>query len=112
MKEKHRFEFIEGTIEISLDDLVYVESNLHRLTFYVRGTKVLKYTMYNKLDCIEECLGEKGFCRIHKSFLVNMKYVDKIRRYEVELYDGKLLNIAKTRFLNVNNQFVSYQERV
>lgn len=112
LKGKQRFKFIEGTVDINLDDLVYVESNLHRLIFYVRGTKILKYTMYSKLDCIEECLEKKGFCRIHKSFLVNMKYVYKIRRYEVELYDGRLLNIAKTRFLNVNNQFASYQGRV
>lgn len=105
---KHCFEFIEGSIEARLENIIYVESRLHKLFFYVQGTKLSKYTMYEKLDSMEVLLGN-DFCRIHKSYLVNLKFISGMKRYQMELYDGTLLNIAKGKYVEVNNRFISYQ---
>lgn len=105
---KHCFEFIEGSLEVRLENIVYVESRLHKLIFHIKGTKLSKYTMYDKLDSVEALLGN-DFCRIHKSYLVNLKYIYTIKRYQLELYDETVLNIAKGKFIEVNNRFISYQ---
>ncbi|MCM1495095.1 MAG: LytTR family DNA-binding domain-containing protein [Bacteroides sp.] len=105
---KHSFGFIEGNLEVRLEQIVYVESRLHKLIFHVKGMKHSKYTMYEKLDSVEALLGE-DFCRIHKSYLVNLKYVYHMERYQLELYDGTCLSIAKGKYVDVNNRFLSYQ---
>ena len=106
---KIKFNFQEGTIELLPDNIIYIESSLHKLLFYVNGVNVKKYTIYEKLDVISTQLEKEGFCRIHKSFLVNLKYVSKIERYNVTLINRKTLNIAKQRYPYVREEFVSYK---
>ncbi|MDE7365927.1 MAG: LytTR family DNA-binding domain-containing protein [Lachnospiraceae bacterium] len=110
-KWKHCFGFIEGSFEVRLKNIIYVESRLHKLIFHMKGMKLSKYTMYEKLDTIETLLGE-DFCRIHKSYLVNLMYIYNMERYQMELYDGTYLNIAKGKYVDVNNRFISYQGNI
>ena len=42
------------------------------------GEDAVHYTIYTKLDDVAESLQNKGFCRIHKSYLVNLKYVESV----------------------------------
>lgn len=51
--------------------------------------------MYAKLDEMDEILEELGFCRIHKSYLINLKYVDSMMRYLVCLSNGMELSISR-----------------
>lgn len=108
-KHKVTFSFIEGKKEINIADIVYVESNLHKLIFYMNTPKRNQYTMYEKLDVIDSVIAQFGFCRIHKSYLVNMKYVDDIERYKMTLSDGAYLSIAKTRYPAVKEAFLMYR---
>lgn len=109
---KHTFEFQEGRIEIYLDDLVYVDSNLHKLTFHVNQENEKKYTMYERLDVIDEILQEEGFCRIHKSYLVNLNYVESIERYKVLLTNGNSLAVSKARFSNARDELICYKGEI
>ena len=61
--------------------------------------------MYEKLDVIDAKIGQLGFCRIHKSYLVNMRYAQDIERYKLLLSDGTSLNIAKPRYSRVKEAF-------
>lgn len=70
-------------------------------------SKKTQYSMYEKLDVIDAEIGSAGFCRIHKSYLVNMKYVEDIERYKLLLKDGTSLNIAKSRYLVVRETFTA-----
>lgn len=112
--EEHHmtFEFQEGKQEICLEDLIYIESNLHRLNFYMAGKDKKRYTMYAKLDEIDNLLKESGFFRIHKSFLVNFKYVTDVERYQAILLDGKSIAISKARYLETRNEFVCYRGEI
>ena len=104
--QKYIFSFIEGKIEVNLSDIVYIESNLHKLIFHMNTSKKTQYTIYEKLDAIDAEIGQAGFCRIHKSYLVNMKYIDDIERYKISLNDGTTLSIAKKRYPVVKEAFV------
>lgn len=64
--------------------------------------------MYAKLDDIDELLQDTGFCRIHKSYLVNFKYVQSVERYKAVLSDGQSLSISKARYLDARNEFACY----
>lgn len=109
VQNKEEFYFKGGVKAVAIDDIQYIESNLHRLIFHMNGTNAAQYSMYEKLDVIEKRLEVYSFCRIHKSYLVNLKYIDMIERYQVKLKNGIMLNIAKSRYPEVRNQYISYR---
>ena len=105
-ENKHTFSFQEGKREINLSDIIYIESNLHKLIFHMNTPKNSQYFLYGKLDVIETAIGKAGLCRIHKSYLVNMKYVENMERYKIYLKDGTKLSIAKPRYPVVKEAFL------
>lgn len=109
---KKKFEFKEGTKEISLERLLYIESNLHKLEFHVMEDDMVVYTIYGTLNTLEEELAEKDFIRIHQSHLVNKKYIKNVKRYKVVLTNMVELSIPKARYTSVKEQFISYQGEV
>lgn len=112
VEEAQVFEFLEGRKRLPIHNIIYIESNLHKLNFYVMQNGIIKYSMYEKLDVIEELLCMSEFCRIHKSFLVNLRYVDKVQRYKAILSVEKELNVAKPRYKEVENAYMLFKESI
>ncbi len=109
---KVEFDFREGKMKIAVNKILYIESELHKLNFYIEEREVKKYTMYKKLDEVESKLQNMNFIRIHKSFLVNMSYIENISGYKLILKNGKELIIPKTRYREVKDKFTTYKGEV
>ena len=92
---RYSFEFLSGVKEIMIDHILYMESSLHKVKFFVLEEEKKEYQMYGKLDEISEDMKAYGFVRIHQSFLVNMKYVTSVERYIARLMDGTEISISK-----------------
>ena len=107
-----KFDFKEGTKEVSLERLLYIESGLHKLEFHVMEDDMKIYTMYETLNALEDRLAANKFVRIHQSYLVNIKYIKNVVRYKVVLTNGVELVIPKARYTYVKEQFISYQGEV
>ncbi len=103
------FEFRECRLKISPEHILYIESNLHMLTFYVMEDTINKYTMYKKLDEIELELRESGFLRTHQSYLVNCIHVKKLVRYTVIMDNGAELSVPKIRYKDVRESIAEYK---
>ena len=112
IEHKHTFEFREGKVTVFFEDILYVESNLHKLIFHMAGNLDRKYTMYEKLDSIEELLHDAGFCRIHKSCLVNLRYVEHVERYKAGLQNGSSLAISKSRYIHTRDEWICYRGEI
>lgn len=112
IERKITFEFLEGRKTIRLDDILYVESNLHKLTFHVRGQSAKNYTMYEKLDHMDIKFQNAHFCRTHKSYLVNLKYVQSIERYAVTLVNDEKVCISQPKYKEVREKFICYQGEI
>ncbi len=115
-ENREAFAFLEGEKTLSPDEIVYIESNLHKSTFYLAEKNMKRYSMYEKLDVLYQRLCCYGFCRIHKSFLVNLKYVQEMERYSVKLKENichtSHLNVSQSRYNNAKEQFIFYQGEV
>ena len=109
---KREFAFKEGKKEVSLERLLYIESNLHRLEFHVMEDDMKVYTMYETLNILEDRLAENNFVRIHQSYLVNIKHIKKVVRYKVILTNGIELSIPKVRYTEVKKKFIAWQGEV
>lgn len=104
------FSFVQGKRELLLSQLLYVESELHKLKFYVCEQGIQIYTLYDTLNRMEEKLEGNGFLRIHQSYLVNSRYIRGIKRYELELTDGTVLNVAQNRYKQVEKYVLERQK--
>ncbi len=109
---KRKFDFNEGKKELSLERLLYIESNLHKLNFHVMEDTMKVYTMYDTLNMLENKLSENNFIRIHQSYLVNIKHIKNVVRYKVILTNGLELSIPKVRYTEVRKKFIAYQGEV
>ena len=78
-----------------LDDIYYFE--IKGRVVAVHGAEGV-FTYYERIGELEDKLGGKGFFRCHKSYLVNLKYVDGYNRQEAVLENGEKIVIAKRRY--------------
>lgn len=84
----HRQEFI-----LRHADIVYIDSSNHMLCFHMRDGQ--KYFSYGKLDEIHAQLAAGPFVRCHKSFIINLIYVDRLTREGFHVGDT-LIPISRT----------------
>ncbi len=110
--QKKTFNFNEGTTSVSLDYLLYIESRLHKLYFYVIEDKVKIYTLYGTLNQLEKEFENTEFLRIHQSYFVNMKHIVKMNKYKAFLTNDTILSIPRTRYKDVEKAFIEYKGEV
>lgn len=84
------FEFNRQSYRYACREIVYFESSLRRIILHARsGTAVL----YGNLDEIEA--EHPSFVRIHKSFLVNPRYIRTLSVGNVITVDGEALPVSR-----------------
>jgi two-component system LytT family response regulator len=86
----------DGVFFYEPSEILYCEgeNNYTRFTFTTHKPMLVSKT----LGEYEDLLTEHGFLRIHKSYLVNTKYVSKVERDgTLQMNDGKQLTISKRR---------------
>lgn len=73
------------------DEIIYVQSQDKYCTIYTKADQICCYMPLKSLE-------QSGFIRIHSRYLVNMSYIASIKRYEINLLDGRKLPIGKNRY--------------
>ena len=81
--------------KLFLDDIYYFE--IKGRIVDAHGPEGI-FTYYEQMGELENKLQDKGFFRCHKSYLVNLKYVDGYNRQEAILENGERIVIAKRRY--------------
>jgi len=105
---KIKFSFIDGKKAITISTILYVESNLHKLEFWIMEAELKSYKQYGKLDDIDKALSAYGFIRIHKSYLVNIKQIRNVLGNKAILRNGIELSISKSQYKKVKESFIEY----
>ena len=94
-RQKRDFSFVTpaGTGKIPQDSILYFEANGNYLRLVTNdGEYRLRETLY----AVENALGEYGFVRIHKGFLVNQAAVQMLGKEELVLSNEEKLPIGKS----------------
>ena len=94
--------------KIFLDHIYYFEIRGRMIT--VHGTDGI-FTYYEQIGVLEKDLRDKGFFRCHKSFLINLKYVDVYNRQEAVLDNGEKIVIAKRRYEEFCRKILQYMRK-
>lgn len=98
------FEFKKQTTKLRFEDIMYFESCKRIINIITINEKTY---FYGKLNNIEKILRNHKipFFRIHQSFLVNYKYIRKISSSNIELTDGTIIKISKSRKKEIQLQY-------
>lgn len=110
--EKCKIEFKSGKVVYDTDDILYIESRLHNIFIHPIKEEEDTTSMRGRLNDVEESLRGKGFCRIHQSFLVNLKYVKGITGDKAILENGEELTISRSKYKKAKNEWIFYQGEV
>lgn len=99
-------------INIPIEDILYIESNLHTVKIYIQKEEqstIKTYTYYATLSSVEEQLSTKGFLRIHKSYLVNMRHIRKYQCHEALLVNGVTLRVSEKNYAEQKKKYLLWK---
>lgn len=86
------FKVNSNTILINTKDIIYLESFSHYLIIHTINTN---FQIREKISTAKEKLKKYGFVQIHKSYLVNKKYIKNIKSKNCLLKNNISLPIGK-----------------
>lgn len=89
--------------------LIYIEC-IDRILYIHFSDKTEE--LYYTLNAMEELLTPYGFLRIHKGFLVNYRYIFRIKKNEVLLDTMQILPLSKRRAADIQSRFHSLCETI
>ena len=100
------------TSPVYYHNIVYIESNKHYLKYYIqnRETPIIKRGSINET---ESEISSYGFVRIHRGYIVNLKYIKSIDKKIGKVYINfngirKPLTMGASYKENVDQRFTLY----
>ena len=93
-------------LKIRIEDIYFAESEGNYVNIRVRSNQVEKCR--DTLANIGTELKGKGFIRCHKGYLVNAKYISRVRSNELELSDGTVIPIGRSYEKEVKRAILEY----
>lgn len=110
-KEKDLFICESSSVskQISLDSISHFEVRNRVVTVFYGNES---FDFYSSMDKLEKELSEKGFIRTHRSFMINLKYIDKIQKDSITLIGGETIPMGSTyskKIKMVFSKFLTYK---
>ena len=103
-KKKDNFMMIEnkGIVhKVPINEIMYIEVAKKELTIYAKENS---YKTKSSMDKVEKELEKFDFYRCHKSYLVNMKYIETIDKNEIIINCNKI-PVSKHRISDFKKKF-------
>ena len=94
----------EGDVKVSLADICYVESqNVHVAVYTVSGVYRSRISLAKFAEQLDET-----FIKVHRSYIVGLKYVKKISRTDITMLNGDLVPISRGMYDEVHAALIKY----
>ena len=97
-KERVALPTSDGIIFMNIKDIVFCESDGNYTKIYIQEGKPFTFT--KTLKDMEELLHESSFYRVHHSYLVNLKQVEKYIRTDggdIKMSNGKIIPVSRQK---------------
>lgn len=107
LNKRDKFILVENkneTYKINIEDITYIEIQRKDMTIHTEN-KIYETKM--TMDKIEKELKNHNFYRCHKSFLVNINYVENIKQYVAILDNKEEISVSRHRFKDFKHKFLS-----
>lgn len=94
--------------KINIKDIIYLETVGRKVKLV---TTVGIFYSLDLIDYWEKQLTHISFYRIHKSYILNLDYIDQYKRNEVKLTTGEIIGISYRKQSAFRNYFYNYLKR-
>ena len=94
-------------IRVTLSKLMYAEVYDRKTVLHTKKNEIV---YYGQLSALERLVG-KDFYRIHRSYLVHLKYIERYDKTSVTLINGTQLPIARRSFDGFLKAYMNYGRR-
>ena len=94
-------------VRVNLSQLLYAEVYDRKTILHMKNESI---EYYGQLSALEGLVG-KDFYRIHRSYLVNLKYVERYDRTSVTTFGGDIIPIARREYDGFLKAFLEYSRR-
>ena len=96
-----------AVVKILLKEIEYIETQNKHVLFSLRNHSTLDSIsplyVYEKKLCIND-----GFFKCHRSYIVNMQYIDTYTTKEIKMHSGYRIPIARNRHIAFKDAYFSY----
>ena len=98
----------KGIQKILISNLVFVEVMGRNVFYHLLSGKVIKCTESFSSVC-DNLLKHGCFVKTHRSYLVNMRYVDTIENHQATLQTLSVIPVAQGKAQEIKQQYLNYQ---
>lgn len=95
-------------ISIPLKNILYIESFDKTIDIHTNLPQEI-FTQRQTMTDTAKQLADKGFVQIHKSYLVNMQHITKLKNYAITLTDGTPLPAAQKRWQEILKIYLDWK---
>lgn len=99
-------EAVDGIRRLDTADICYIEVLGHYLVYHMNDKKEIRAR--GRMDQVTEALTNYGFVRIHKSYLVNLRYLELLKPTMVTL-KTESLPVGRAYKENLMRAYLKYQ---
>lgn len=101
----------EGTISVPVDTILYIEgAGRDQKIFGSENTAPI--LIHSSMQKLEERLTTNGFMRIHKGYLVNYRFIKRLKDTDAVLTNGEEIPMSRLRVQEIRNRYLELmQER-
>ena len=98
----------EGIQKILISNLIFVEVIGRNVLYHLRSGKVIECTEAFSSVC-DNLMKYGCFIKPHRSYLVNMQYVDTIENHQITLQTLSSVPVAQGKAKEMKQQYLAYQ---
>lgn len=109
-EEQVQFPGKEYLVDFRISEIVFLEGTPNRLVLVHKANGCV-VECRGKLSEFEVCLKGKGFLRIQKSFVVNMRHVQMIKGYRAYMKNGTTLRTTEKNYSAICEEYLLWRGR-
>ena len=95
---------------LPLEQICYFEAAGHTVTAHFSAAALWSTRVFRvSIQEIADRLEGRGFLRVQRSFVVNLRYVDRFSNYMVILKNGQRIPVSVKRFSQLRQEFLRWQ---
>lgn len=100
----------DGLESAAYTQIEYVENSSRTLAVYLTDGRQIRSIFIRKSfeDEVWSLLSDRCFVQVHKSFVINLKYVRKLGQSAVVMESGREIPVSKSRMAEVKREYLSY----
>lgn len=96
-------------INVPVSNILYMESSARIITMHLIENVRPMYQFYGNMSDLAQKFEILGFLRVHKSYLVNMKYIEIFQCKRLEIKGGILISSSERKYSELKQRYLTWE---